>query len=79
MTDEEVEGTEFEYSTRSPTDWVISGTLPGGRGPGRAFTNWSAAETWARNKYGGRLKGRIAEAATSDGFRWAFLIGGNGD
>lgn len=81
MSDDEVAGTTFEYSTRAPTDWVISGPLPTGAGPGRVFS-WAAAEKWARAKYGKKFKGRIAAAAKSrlddsemqGGGRWAFLI-----
>lgn len=82
MSDDEVANAAFEYSTRHPTDWVISGTLPGGGGPGRAFASWSLAEKWAREKYGNKFKARIKEASKSrtddaglvSGGRWAFLI-----
>ena len=77
MEDEEVEDANFAYSTRHPDDWVISGPLgSAGKGPGRRFPSWRAAEVWARGFYGRRLRGRVAEAATEDGNRWAFVIRG---
>lgn len=77
MEDTDVEDTEFEYSTRHPDDWVISGPLGVyGKGPGRCFAIWSHAERWARGFYGARYKGKILEAATDGGNRWAFLIRG---
>lgn len=77
MSDEEVEMMFVDYSTRAPEDWVISGPLgTHGRGPGRRFDSMSQAWRWARNKYGPRLKGRIAEATLFGGNRWAFLIRG---
>lgn len=77
LTDEDVEGMEIEYSTRHPSDWVISGPLgPHGKGPGRTFHSWKAARAWATEKYGTRLMGRIREAAMFGGNRWAFLIRG---
>ncbi len=80
MEDEEVEGTDFEYSTRAPTDWVSSGPLgEHGRGPGRRFPNWATAECWARGFYKKRLRGRIPEAQRADGDRWAFVIRNRGE
>jgi hypothetical protein len=76
MENEDVEQQEFQYSTRHPTDWVISGPLPQGGGPGRRFANWTQAERWAREFYGERFRGRIAEAAVEGHNRWAFLIRG---
>lgn len=76
MDDEEVESVAFNYSTRHPDDWVISGPLGRARGPGRRFSSWEAAERWAREFYGNRFKGRIAEADVPDGTRWAFLVKG---
>lgn len=77
MDEEEIEQTEFAYSTRHPSDWVISGPLAAGGGPGRRFANWTQAERWAREFYGVRFRGRIAEAATEGHNRWAFLIRGS--
>lgn len=74
MGDAEVEDLAFEYPDRAPEDWVISGPLGNARGPGRSFRSWGAAERWAREFYGDRLKGRIQEA--QEGTRWAFLIRG---
>lgn len=68
--DDEVADTEWQYSTRHPTDWVISGPLADGKGPGRRFVSWKLAERWAREFYGDRLKGRVE----THGLRWAFLI-----
>lgn len=77
LSDGEVEEMEVEYSTRHPSDWVISGPLgPHGRGPGRRFNSWKAAKRWAEEKYGSRLRGRLREAAMFGGNRWAFLIKG---
>lgn len=77
MEDDEVEHQEFRYSTRDPSDWVISGPLGKlGAGPGRRFANWTQAERWAREFYGARFRGRIAEAAVEGHNRWAFLIKG---
>jgi hypothetical protein len=74
MEDDEVEGTEFEYSDRHPTDWVISGPLADGKGPGRYFRSFRAAEEWAREKYGDKFIRMIPEAKV--GKRWAALIKG---
>jgi hypothetical protein len=76
MEDDEVENTQFEYSTRHPADWVISGPLAAGAGPGRRFQAWEEAERWAKQFYGKRLKGRINEAQREGCNRWAFLIKG---
>lgn len=79
MEDDEVEVTEFDYSTRAPDDWVSSGPLGAvGTGPGRRFANWDRAESWAREFYGVRYRGRIAEAQQDGCNRWAFLIRGRG-
>lgn len=76
MEDDDVERAEFDYSTRHPDDWVSSGPLPGGGGPGRFFHSWDDAEAWAKSFYGARLKGRIPEAQREGHNRWAFLIKG---
>lgn len=77
LTDDEVEAMDIEYSTRGEKDWVISGPLGGhGKGPGRPFATLKQAWNWAKEKYGNRLMGRIAEATLFGGNRWAFLIKG---
>lgn len=77
MEDADVEQSTFTYSVRHPDDWVVSGPLGNaGAGPGRRFANWKQAERWAREYYGERFKGRIAEAAVEGHNRWAFLIRG---
>ena len=76
MEDEEVENLNVSYSTRAPGDWVISGPLPEGGGPGRRFDSLKQAERWAREFYGARFKGVIREAANEGCNRWAFLIKG---
>jgi hypothetical protein len=76
MDEAELETLEFAYSDRHPNDWVISGPLGHATGPGRRFRSWGAAERWAREFYGDRFKGRVQEAYTPEGTRWAFLIRG---
>ena len=78
LEDDEVEEAEWEYSDRAPGDWVISGPLPSGSGPGRWFPNWAAAERWARSFYGDRLRGPVREAKRDDANRWAFVIKNRG-
>jgi len=76
MDDDEVENTDFGYSTRGPDDWVSSGPLgEGGHGRGRAFDTWVDAEAWARDFYGQRFKGKKPDEPNSGG-RWAFIIKG---
>ena len=76
MSDEDVERTQFEYSTRDPvTDRVISGPLGSNTsGPGRHFRTWADAWLWACNKYGNRFLGQIPEARRNGGNRWAVLV-----
>lgn len=76
MDEAELEAVEFSYSDRHPDDWVSSGPLGGAKGPGRRFRDWGAAEAWAREFYGSRFKGKVMEAYTPEGTRWAFLIRG---
>lgn len=77
MDDSDVENTVFEYSTRHPLDWVISGPRGElGSGPGRRFATVKLALAWATGKYGARLKWRIREASNNGGNRWAYLIDG---
>ncbi len=74
---EEVEEMEIQYSTRAPEDWVISGPLGShGGGPGRRFATVGQAESWVREKYGDRMRGRIMEATSHSSNRWAWLIRG---
>jgi hypothetical protein len=76
MDDDEVEATEFLYSDRAPTDWVVSGPLgESGFGKGRDFPTWEAAEEWAKDFYGWRFRGRKPDEPGSHG-RWAFVIKG---
>lgn len=76
MSDDDVEGLDIEYSTRAPEDWVISGPLPNGGGPGRVMPNVKAAAKFVSEKYGDCVKGRIPEATKNNGNRWAYLIDG---
>lgn len=76
MDEAEIEKLAFEYPDRHPEDWVSSGPLAQAKGPGRRFQSWGQAERWAREFYGARFKGRIQEAATPEGTRWAFLVKG---
>lgn len=64
---------DFDYSTRSPEDYVISGPISGrGRGPGREFRSGDEAELWGREHFGNRFKARIF--GSERGGRWALLI-----
>jgi hypothetical protein len=76
LEDDEVETEEWDYSVRAPGDWVISGPLPSGSGPGRRFENWDEAEEWARAFYGKRLKSPVWDLQRSGCHRWGFLIRG---
>jgi hypothetical protein len=55
---------------RGPNDFVVSGPLPKGWGPGRFMRSYLAAVRWARAKYG---KERVLFIRQSVG-RWCFLI-----
>ena len=73
MGDDVVGKIEFDYSTRSPRDYVISGPISGrASGPGREFLSGDDAEIWAREHFGNRFKHRIRESER--GGRWAILI-----
>lgn len=75
MSATEVERVFFEYSTRGPNDWVISGPIgTRGAGPGTNFPSADAAQEWVNEKYGKRVRQRIY--ASERGGRWAFLIAG---
>lgn len=79
LTEQEVELCEFEYSSRHPADWVVSGPMgPYGRNVprGRHFYSWEDAEAWAKEKYGARLVGRPA-GIPEESRRWAFVIRGD--
>lgn len=77
MDEQEVRECE-DYSTRAPTDYVVSGPICGeirplgSIGRGRVFDSADLAEEWARNHFGSRFRGRIKEAER--GARWAMLI-----
>ncbi len=75
-TADEVESMEVDYSIRGPDDWVISGPLAHGGGPGRRFPSIERADAWVRAKYGARVVHRIIEATLDDRNRWAYLIRG---
>lgn len=85
MEDEDVEFLDVPYDDRGPADWVSAGTLDptyaekaskkGWRSL-RYFYSWEAAETWARNFFGDRFKGRVMDAVNSGSHWWAFLIRG---
>lgn len=78
LSDDEVEGTEWDYSDRAPGDWVVSGPLGNlGGGPGRRFVTARQAERWCREKYGADFKRMIPEAIPGD--RWAALIRSRGN
>lgn len=77
MDDDEVENTDFEYSTRGPDDWVASGPLgDAGVGSGRRFADIREAAAWAKEFYGARFKGVIPESAREGVNRWAVLVKG---
>lgn len=73
MYDDVVGKIDFDYSTRHPRDYVVSGPIDGrGGGPGRVFLSGDDAERWAREFYGARFKHRIRES--EKGGRWAILV-----
>lgn len=65
--------TSWLYSTRGPSDAVVSGPIMGGWGPGRWIANRRAAYVWAVAKYG---KDRVVQMDQQTEGRWAFLIRG---
>lgn len=73
-----VETTDYQYPIRAPGDWVVSGVLGLSGCTRPAFDTLEEAESWALQRYGDRLKGRIKEAYEYGG-RWAFLIKGVDD
>lgn len=73
MNDDVVGKIDFDYSTRHPKDYVVSGPIDGrGKGPGRVFLSGDDAEGWAREFFGARFKHRIRESER--GGRWAILV-----
>lgn len=73
MSDDEVGALPVEYSTRAPTDYVVSGPIRyESNGRGRVFASADVAEEWAREKFGARFRSRIVDAER--GGRWAMLI-----
>jgi hypothetical protein len=73
MGDDVVGKIDFDYSTRGPNDYVISGPISGrGSGPGREFLSADDAEAWGREHFGNRFKYRIRDS--EKGGRWAILI-----
>jgi hypothetical protein len=62
---------EIEYDATSPDSFVISGPLPHGGGPGRAFQTVGEARVWAKAKYGAVLE-RLRDAEW--GGRWALRV-----
>ncbi len=72
MDPDEVETTEFEYSDRGPGDWVSSGPLGDGAGPGRRFESVAAAELWARRFYGARFRRMLTDTIPYG--RWGCLV-----
>lgn len=73
MGDDIVGKIDFDYSTRAPGDYAVSGPISGrGAGPGREFLSANDAEDWGREYFGNRFKHRIFES--EKGGRWAFLV-----
>jgi hypothetical protein len=73
MDDATVKQIPFNYPTRGPGDYVVSGPISGkSTGKGREFISGSDAEEWGRAHYGARFKYRIFDA--EKGGRWALLI-----
>jgi hypothetical protein len=73
MGDDVVGKIDFDYSTRGPKDYVVSGPIAGrGSGPGREFLSGDDAEVWGREHFGNRFKYRIRDS--EKGGRWAILI-----
>lgn len=60
-----------DYSPRGPGDFVMSGPMGAGRGPGRYFDNRQDALNWCRLKYGYH---RVFMVDGESEFRWAYLI-----
>lgn len=63
---------ENYYSDRGPKDFIISGPMLGGWGPGRWFPTRGLAFNWALEKYG---RERLQYTKQTQG-RWAFLVRG---
>lgn len=81
---DELEKRLISYSVTSPDAFVVSGPLPGGKGPGRRMPSQRGALEWALERYGGWSRGGskgvmclVREAAP--GGRWAVRVrAGNG-
>lgn len=56
---------------RSVRDFVLSGPIIGGWGPGRYFQSRARAEAWCQEKYG---KERVRRLEGQTRGRWSFLI-----
>lgn len=65
-------GVDFAYSDRGPKDFVLSGPITGGWGPGRWFKTRGDAFSHATAKYG-PARVRLTKQSTG---RWSFLIKG---
>ena len=59
-----------DYSSRGPNDFVVSGPLVKGNGPGRLFGDELKAFNWAAGKYG---QSRVSRSYGGEN-RWAVLI-----
>ncbi len=71
MTDDAVEAAEFSYSDRAPGDFVMGGPLGFDSNlRGRWFETFAQALSWARTRYGPRLK----RVLINNDDRYAFLI-----
>lgn len=63
-------GNFVHYSDRADTDFVVSGPLQSGWGPGRWFPSRALAQAWALEKYG---PANVKLVKQSLG-RWSFLV-----
>lgn len=78
-TEKKLEESEISYdSVRAVRDFVLSGPILGGWGPGRYHQNRARAEAWCKQKYG---ELNVKQLAGTTRGRWAFLIkrGANGE
>lgn len=73
LSDSDIEKLNIDYSTRAPTDYVVSGPITKhGGGPGREFFTADDANTWGKLRFGLRYRWRITDG--EKGGRWAFLV-----
>lgn len=71
-TEKKLEESEISYdSVRAVKDFVLSGPILGGWGPGRYHKSRAVAEEWCRAKYG---EANVKQLAGFTRGRWAFLI-----